>query len=90
MYLLGRTQSHHGQTVRPATGKEVPELIFGFLNKHGLPVKYAIMGLLGGILWLIIAALINYETQHQIATLISLTVGGAIGGYIRQRMGKTS
>ncbi len=48
------------------------------------------MGLLGGILWLIIAALINYETQHQIATLISLTVGGAIGGYIRQRMGKTS
>ncbi len=64
--------------------------MFDFLNKYGLPVKYAVIGLLGGVLWLIIANIIGYETHNQVAGLIAFTVGGAIGGYIRKRRGKST
>lgn len=64
--------------------------MFRALDRFGLPVKYALMGVIGGVIWLIIAKLINYQSALGVfGTLASLAVGGFIGGYIRQRMGKS-
>lgn len=64
--------------------------MFKFLDKYGLPVKYAVIGLCGGIIWLIIASLIQYKTAAgPLATVAAVTIGGFAGGFIRQRMGKS-
>jgi len=48
------------------------------LNKYGLPVKYAILCAIGGVISVFLANMLGYN--H----------GGAIGGWIRQRKGKKS
>lgn len=63
--------------------------MFDFLNRFGLPVKYAVIGLLGGVLGLTIAFLIGYRIEAPWASLLGIALGGAIGGYIRQRRGRT-
>ncbi len=64
--------------------------MFKFLDKYGLPVKYAIIGFFGGVIWLVIAYLIQYQSAAgPLATLVALAVGGFVGGFIRQKMGKS-
>ena len=59
--------------------------MFAFLNRFGLPVKYAVIGFVGGLLVLIVAFAIEYRVPEPWARLAGLTLGGAIGGYILQR-----
>lgn len=64
--------------------------MFDQLNRFGLPVKYAIFGLIAGILWLAGSAVIGYSSDSgPIAMLIAFAGGGYIGGWLRQRSGKT-
>lgn len=64
--------------------------MFKFLDKYGLPVKYAVIGFFGGVIWLIIASLIQFQSAAgPLATLAAVTIGGFAGGFIRQRMGKS-
>lgn len=64
--------------------------MFAFLDGLGLPVKYAVIGFAVGIAWLGIAALIGYESDSSpLAMLAAFTGGGLVGGYLRQRRGKT-
>jgi hypothetical protein len=65
--------------------------LFQFLNKYGLPVKYAFIGFCGGVIWLIIAYLMDYPMVGGIiGTLLSVTFGGLVGGFIRQKVGKSN
>jgi hypothetical protein len=64
--------------------------MFESLNWLGLPVKYAVIGFIGGLIWLLIAALIGYDSAISgPVTLLALTFGGFIGGVIRRWAGKT-
>ncbi len=66
--------------------------MFSSLDKFGLPVKYAVIGAFGGV----IAAAAFYlfgladEDYSPVATIVGCAAGGAIGGWIRQRRGKSS
>lgn len=61
--------------------------MFDFLNRFGLPVKYALAGVLGGLIWLLVANLAGLA-HGGVATLIALAIGGYVGGMIRKRQGK--
>ncbi len=64
--------------------------MFESFGKFALPVKYAITGVAGGIIWLVIANLIQYQSAAgPIATLVALGVGGFVGGLIRQKMNQS-
>jgi len=66
--------------------------MFDFLNRLGLPLKYAILcgaGALLGVFLARIAGIPGAELDY-LSTAVAGTVGGAIGGYIRKRRGKTS
>ena len=64
--------------------------VFAFLDRFGLPVKYGILGLLAGLAWLIIAALIGYESDSSpLAMLAAFGGGGLVGGYLRERSGRS-
>jgi len=65
--------------------------MFDFLNRFGLPVKYAILSFFGVILGIFIANTFGYgnNTINYISTPIAGAVGGAIGGWLRQRKGRT-
>ncbi len=62
------------------------------LNKFGLPVKYAILCAFGGVISVFAANMLGYNHggATYISTVIATGVGGAIGGWIRQRKGKKS
>lgn len=62
------------------------------LNKFGLPVKYAILCCSGGIAVVFLANLfgVNQGGATYLNTAIATGIGGAIGGWIRQRKGKNS
>ncbi len=65
--------------------------MFYFLNQFGLPVKYAIFGFVGGIGGVYLINTFgagSTATTNYIVTPIAAAVGGAIGGWIRQRKGK--
>ncbi|MHA1524122.1 MAG: hypothetical protein ACTSY1_06915 [Alphaproteobacteria bacterium] len=63
--------------------------MFAMLDRFGLPVKYAILGVCAGIIWLIIASVLDYRSPASaIATLAALGLGGFVGGLIRQKQGK--
>ena len=65
--------------------------MFDSLNQFGLPVKYAIFGLVGGILGVYLVNTFgagSTATINYIITPIASAVGGAIGGWFRQRKGK--
>ena len=60
-------------------------------NKLGLPVKYAIFGFVGGIMAVFLVNTFgegSSETINYTITPIATAVGGAIGGWLRQRKGK--
>ena len=67
--------------------------MFDGLDKYGLPAKYAVIGTLGGLLGSLIAQMLTLHggglTSHLI-TMVATGVGGAIGGWIRQRRGLTN
>lgn len=65
--------------------------MFNSLNRFGLPIKYAVIAVLGVAIWLIIAPILGFDISSTWwGTLIGGALGGAIGGYLRQRMGKAS
>ncbi|WP_415406505.1 hypothetical protein ACLHDG_12125 [Sulfurovum sp. CS9] len=65
--------------------------MFDFLNRFGLPVKYAVLCFAGGFLGVFLAKTFGYgsDTINYISTPIAAAVGGAIGGWLRQRKGRT-
>lgn len=63
------------------------------LNKYGLPAKYGIVGFIVGILGSFIAQMLNVhggDVSSYLTTMIATGIGGAIGGWIRQRRGMMS
>jgi len=63
------------------------------LNKFGLPAKYGIVGFIAGIVGSFIAQMLNMhdgDLSSYLVTMIATGVGGAIGGWFRQRRGMTS
>jgi len=66
--------------------------MFNKLNQFGLPVKYAILGVVGVVIGLFLADLFDFYTRtaSYLSMLIAGGVGGAIGGWIRQRQGKST
>ena len=65
--------------------------MFNFLNRFGLPVKYAVLSFCGVIFGVFLAKTFGYDngTINYISTPIAGAVGGAIGGWLRQRKGRT-
>ena len=59
-----------------------------FLDKFGLPIKYAVYGFAVATFAVAILDLIGWESSQPLALVVGLTAGGAIGGYIKQRRGK--
>ena len=69
------------------------KIILDGLNKFGLPAKYGIVGFIAGIFGSLIAQMLNVhdgDLSSYLITMIATGVGGAIGGWIRQRRGMTS
>ena len=62
--------------------------MFDFLNRFGLPIKYAVLSFFGVIFGVFLAKFFGYDTMNYISTPIAGAVGGAIGGWLRQRKGK--
>ena len=61
-----------------------------FLDKFGLPIKYAVYGFAGATLIVAILDLLGWKPSQPFALVIGLTAGGAIGGFIKQRRDKNS
>ncbi|MEA3292495.1 MAG: hypothetical protein U9Q71_09385 [Pseudomonadota bacterium] len=66
--------------------------MFNGLNKYGLPTKYAIICFVAGIVGVFLANMIgfNYGGASYISTPIAAGIGGAVGGWLRQRKGKNN
>jgi len=65
--------------------------MFDSLNKFGLPTKYGVMGFVGGIIWAALSQALEMNdggTSYYLGYPIAGTIGGAIGGWLRQRSGK--
>ena len=62
------------------------------LNKYGLPIKYGIIGFFGGIIGAFLSYMLglNDDSLTYILMPIATCVGGAVGGWLRQRKGKNS
>jgi len=55
--------------------------MFRFLDRFGLPIKYAVTGVVGGLIWLTIATLFDLQVIGGVfGTLGALAVGGFVGG----------
>lgn len=64
--------------------------MFDFLNKFGLPLKYAIIGAVGAVIGIALAGLLGMNIAlSYIGAAVAGSVGGGIGGWMRQRKGKT-
>ena len=59
-----------------------------WLNRQGLPVRYAAVGLAGGVLAVIVARVTGWFSAD-IGTVLACVVGAALGGLVRQWTGKT-
>ena len=67
--------------------------MFNSLNKYGLPTKYAIIGLIGGIIGAFISQAMELNDggiSYIIGVPVAGLVGGAIGGWFRKRSGKSN
>ena len=65
--------------------------MFNGLDRFGLPIKYALLGLFGGGVALAVAVVLGWQAgENVVGTLIALAAGGYIGGMIRRRQGRTS
>ena len=63
--------------------------MFDFLNQFGLPVKYAILGAIATVLGVFLAGLLGMNmSMSYLGAAIAGIIGGAVGGYIRQKQGK--
>ena len=66
--------------------------MFDFLNGLGLPLKYAILcgaGALFGVFLARVLGIAGAELDY-LGTVIAGAAGGAIGGYICKRRGRTN
>ncbi|MBW1636559.1 MAG: hypothetical protein JRC87_05130 [Deltaproteobacteria bacterium] len=62
-----------------------------FLNRFGLPVKYAIIGAVSVTAGVFFAGILGMNiAMSYFSAAISGAAGGAIGGWIRQRKGKSN
>ncbi len=63
--------------------------MFDQLDKFGLPIKYAIVGFFAGILGAVPGHILGLFDNPATAwsTPIATAVGGAIGGFIREKRG---
>lgn len=65
--------------------------MLNFLDKLGLPVKYAVIGFLIAIVWLVTSRAIGYDTGLSVlSTIFAFMLGGYFGGWIRKSMGEDS
>ena len=66
--------------------------MFDFLNGLGLPLKYAILCGVGALLGVVLVRVLGIAGAEldYLTTIVAGTVGGAIGGYMRQRRGRTN
>jgi len=65
--------------------------MFDKLDKFGLPIKYGVMGFVGGIIGAVLSQALQLNDGGSSSILgypIAGAVGGAIGGWLRQRGGK--
>lgn len=63
------------------------------LNTYGLPVKYGIVGFFAGILGAFLSEILGFNSSgfsSFVSMPIAAAIGGAIGGWFRQRRGKKS
>ena len=51
-------------------------------------LKYALYGLIGGVAAIVILHLVGRPSTQPVSILVGLTVGGAIGGFLKQRREK--
>jgi NADPH-dependent curcumin reductase CurA len=60
------------------------------LNKYGLPIKYAVLCMTGGIAVVFLANMfgLNKGGATYLSAAIATGAGGALGGLIRQSKGK--
>jgi uncharacterized membrane protein YeaQ/YmgE (transglycosylase-associated protein family) len=60
------------------------------LNKYGLGVKYAIIGLVGGAIGAVLVAVFGQESGSNSFLIFPIAgaVGGYVGGRLRQKRGK--
>ncbi|WP_339947101.1 hypothetical protein [uncultured Albimonas sp.] len=59
--------------------------MFSFLGRFETPVKYALVGALGGFLANLLMILAGFPPPEPLATIIGLGLGGFIGGMFHQR-----
>lgn len=63
--------------------------MLSFLDRLGLPIKYAFIGFLIAIIWLVFSQVVGYDTGlGWPATILAFVIGGYFGGWIRQSMGE--
>jgi hypothetical protein len=61
------------------------------LNRLGLPTKYAIVGFFGGLIGSLISWAVGLtDDVSYVAIPLGTALGGAVGGWLRQRRGRTS
>jgi LytS/YehU family sensor histidine kinase len=58
-------------------------VMLDFLDRFSKPVKYTLIGLVGGILGALLSLLLG--VMDDMSSFVSLPIGGAIGGYIAGR-----
>lgn len=62
------------------------------LNRYGLPTKYGVVGFFAGIIGAFLSEMLGFTDaglSTYMTTPIATAIGGAIGGWLRQRSGKT-
>jgi hypothetical protein len=65
--------------------------MFSALDRYGLPVKYAIIGFVAGVIWLLVRGVFGFESDSgPVMMLAAFTIGGLAGGWLRKRAGKSS
>ncbi|MDF2231207.1 hypothetical protein P2H44_01425 [Albimonas sp. CAU 1670] len=59
--------------------------MFSFLGRLETPVKFALVGALGGFLANLLMILAGFPPPEPLATIVGLGVGGFVGGLFHQR-----
>ena len=63
--------------------------MFNFLNKLGLPAKYAILGAVGGLIVIFLSNLLGLPLIFSYTATVNVgAMGGLIVGLLRQRKNK--
>ena len=65
--------------------------MLNFLDKLGLPVKYAVIGFLIAIVWLVTSRAIGYDTGLSVlSTILAFMLGGYLAGGFARAWAKTA